>query len=67
MTLEQISKFEKQNNKTINVYTYDIISDEETKKEKIDPYHIYLSKNKITNYKDCCNLLLIQEGAKSMY
>ena len=67
MTLEQISKFEKQNNKTINVYTYDIISDEETKKEKIDPYHIYLSKNKITNYKDCCNLLLIQEGAKSHY
>ena len=62
MTLDQIPKFEQQNNKTINVYAY-----EETEKEKLDMYPIYLSKNKITNYKDCCNLLLIQEGKKSHY
>jgi hypothetical protein len=67
MTLDQIPKFEQQNNKTINVYGYELTTDEETKKEKLDMYPIYLSKNKITNYKECCNLLLIQEGEKSHY
>ena len=67
MALDQIPKFEQQNNKTINVYGYELTTDEETKKEKLDMYPIYLSKNKITNYKECCNLLLIQEGGKSLY
>ena len=34
MSLEQISKFEKQNNKTINVYRYRLMTDEENQKRK---------------------------------
>ena len=36
MTLDQIPKFEQQNNKTINVYEYELTTDTETKKEKLD-------------------------------
>ena len=68
MTLDQISKFEKQNNKTINVYTCEITFDEESKKQRLSsPISIYLSKDIITNYKNCCNLRLIHEGEKSHY
>ena len=67
MTLNQISKFEKQNNKTINVYSYEISFNKETKKQSLSVFPIHLSKNLITNYKDCCNLLMIKNGEKSHY
>ena len=67
MSLNQISKFEKQNNKTINVYSYEISFNKDTKKQSLSIFPIHLSKNLIANYKDCCNLLLIKEGEKSHY
>ena len=67
MTLNQISKFEKQNNKTINVYSYKISFNKETKKQSLSLYPIHLSKNLLTDYKDCCNLLLIKDAEKSHY
>ncbi len=45
MTLNQISKFEKQNNKTINVYGCEILFDEEIKQQSLSVYPIHLSKN----------------------
>ena len=67
MSLNQISKFEKQNNKTINVYSYEISFNKDTKKQSLSIFPIHLSKNLLTNYKDCCNLLLIKDGEKSHY
>ena len=56
-----------QNNKTINVYGYDILFNKEIKQQSLSVYPIHLSKNLVTNYKDCCNLLLIKDGEKSHY
>ena len=67
MTLNQIPKFEKQNNKSINVYAHEITFDHETKKQSLSVFPIQLSKNVITKYNECINLLLIKEGEKSHY
>ena len=66
MALSQIPKFEKQNNKSINVYAHEITFDHETKKQKLSVYPIQLSKNVITKYNECINLLLIKEDKKSL-
>ena len=67
MKLNQIPKFEKLNNKTINVYAYEITFDNETKQQSLSIHPIHISKNVITNYKDCINLLLVKENEKSHY
>ena len=67
MTINHISKFEKQNNKSINVYAYEITYDNESKKQKLSVYPIRLSPNVITKHNECVNLLLIKEADKSHY
>jgi hypothetical protein len=41
MTLDQIQTFEQQNNKTINVYAYEVTMNEETKKQSLSVYPVY--------------------------
>ena len=51
MPLNQISKFEKQNNKTINVYGYEILFNKEMKQQSLSVYPIHVSKNLVTTTK----------------
>ena len=66
MTIKMIPKFEKQFNKSINVYRYETSFDSETKKHKVAFNPLYVTSN-ITKPDQWINLLLITEGAKHHY
>ena len=44
MTLNQISKFDKQNNKTINVYGYEILFNKEIKQQSLSVSYPFIKK-----------------------
>ena len=66
MTISLIPKFEKQFNKSINVYRYETIYDSETKNHKINFNPLYVTSN-ISKPDKWINLLLITEGARNHY
>ena len=66
MTLSLIPKYEKQFNKSINVYRYETVYDGEAKKHKVNFNPLYVTSN-ITKPDPWINLLLITDGARNHY
>ena len=66
MTLSLIPKYEKQFNKSINVYRYETVYDGEAKKHKVNFNPLYVTSN-ITKPDQWINLLLITDGARNHY
>src|SRR5690606_10279372 len=60
VSLDKIPKFEKQNNKAVNVFSYDIGVDKKGK-QKPEFYAIYTSKNNDVDPDKWINLLLIKD------
>ena len=66
MTISLIPKFEKQFNKSINVYRYETHYDSEEKKHKVNFNPLYVTPN-VKEYNNWINLLMITEGNKNHF
>lgn len=66
MTISLIPKFEKQFNKSINVYRYDTAFDSETKRHKVSFNPLYVTPN-VKEHKNWINLLMITQGEKNHF
>ena len=67
MEINDIPKFEKEFNKSINVYTYETKFSNKTHTKKVDIFPIYTTKNFFENYDNMINLLLINDGKNTHY
>ncbi len=67
MKFQDIPKFEKQFNLSINVYVADIVYNKTTKEESVSYYTRYVTPNIVQKVDDVISLLLITEGDKSHY